>query len=171
MSWHTNAILIKSDLSDDYDGLFEKLGLEGGEAGGRVSFDDAASSSNEGVAIATVKVWTALFSNLALLMVDGKGLAKIAKKADVFQMTLEGASGTAGFTWWTGGKVIREWMRQDGKAFTNEGKPLPGEKKAFAKNDDEQGVLQMLMALTLPLKDLQGIEYEMYSFPADVMFG
>jgi hypothetical protein len=171
MSWHTNAILIKSDLSDDYDGLFEKLGLEGGEAGGKVSFDDAACSSNEGVAIATVKGWTALFSNLVLLMIDEKGLARIAKKADVFQMTLEGTSGTAGFTWWKGGKVIRNWMRQDGKVVTNEGKPLPGEKKAFAKKDDEQGVLQMLMALTLPLKDLQGIEYEMYSFPEDVMFG
>jgi len=50
MSWHTNAILIKSDLSDDYDGLFDKLGLEGGETKGTVTFDDAASSSNEGVA-------------------------------------------------------------------------------------------------------------------------
>jgi hypothetical protein len=48
---------------------------------------------------------------------------------------------------------------------------LPEEKKAFAKRDDEQGVLQMLMALTLPMKDLQGLKYRMYEFPEDVMFG
>jgi len=118
-----------------------------------------------------VKGWTALFGNMVLFMVDDKALAKIAKKADVFQMTLEGSSGTAGFTWWAGGKVIRNWMRQEDKVMKNEGKPLPEEKKAFAKNDDEQSVLQMLMALTLPFKDLQGIEYQMYSFPEDVMFG
>lgn len=171
MSWHTNAILIKSDFSDDYDGLFEKLGLEGGEREGSVSFDDAASRFNEGVAIVTVKGWTALFGSMVLFMVDDKGLAKIAKKADVFQMTLEGTSATAGFTWWSGGKVVRNWMRQDGKVIKNEGKPLPEEKKAFAKIDDEQAVLQMLMSLTLPFKDLQGKKYQMYSFPEDVMFG
>jgi hypothetical protein len=128
MSWHTNAILIKSDLSKDYEGLFEKLGLEGGEAAGEISFDDAAASDNEGVAVATVKGWTALFGSMVLFMVDDKGLAKIAKKADVFQLTLEGASATAGFTWWSGGKVVRNWMRQDGKVLKNEGKPARGEK-------------------------------------------
>jgi hypothetical protein len=171
MSWHTNAVVIKSDFSDDYEGLFEQLGLKGGEAGGAVSFDDAASLFNEGVAIGTVNGWTALFGSMVLFMIDDKGLAKISKKANVFQMILEGTSGTAGFTWWVNGKAIRNWMRQDDKLIKNEGKPLPEEKKAFAKNDDEQAVLQLLMSLTLPLKDLQGIEYKTYSFPEDVMFG
>ena len=165
MSWHTNAILIQRDYSDDYEGLFEKLGLEDGEAAGKVSFDDASSNSNEGVAIATVNGWTVLFGSMVLFMVDDDALAKIAKKADVFHMVLEGTSATAGFTWWTGGKLVRKWMRQDGKLIKNEGKPLAEEKKAFAKIDDEQAVLQMLMSLTLPWKDVQGSKYRMYSFP------
>jgi hypothetical protein len=165
MSWHTNAILIKRDYSDDYDGLLEKLALKGGVAESVVSFEDASSGSNEGVAVGTVDGWTVLFGTYVLLTVDSDVVAKIAKKCEIFQMNLEGASGTAGFTWWAGGKVVRDWMCQDGEVVTNEGKPLPAEKKAFAKKDSEEGVLEMLMALTVPWKKLLATEFRMYAFP------
>jgi hypothetical protein len=171
MSWHTNAILIKGDFSKDYPGLLAKLGLQGAQAGEIVSFDDAASTFNDNVAIGAVDGWTALWGNMALFMINGKALAKIAKKADVFQMMLEGTSGTAGFSWYSGGKIIRDWMRQEGKIVKNEGKPLAVEKKAFANRDDEQAVLHLLMGLTIPLKKLQAIQYQMYGFSEDALFG
>jgi hypothetical protein len=165
MSWHTNALFIRGNFSDDYDRLLKKLALEGAVAGSMVSFEDASSSFNDGVAVGTVNDWAVLFGTFVLLTVDVDAVAKIAKKCDIFQMTLEGASGTAGFTWWSGGKVVRSWMCQDGEVVTNEGKPLPAEKKAFVKNDGEQGVLQMLLSLTVPWKELQATEFRMYSFP------
>jgi hypothetical protein len=171
MSWHTNAVLIKADFSRDYSGLLAKLGLQGAEAGEKVSFDDAAPTFNEGVAVGTVGGWTALWGNMALYMVDDKRLTKIARKADIFQMMLEGTSGTAGFTWYTGGKMVRDWMRQEDKIVKNQGEPLAEEKKAFTKRDDEQAVLHLLMSLTLPLKKLQTIEYQMYEFSEDALFG
>jgi hypothetical protein len=171
MSWHTNAILIKADFSADYRGLLEKLGLHGAEAGAMVSLDDAASASSEGVAAGTTGGWTALWGNLALYMIDQDGLAGIAQQADVFQMTLEGASGTAGFTWWIGGKVVRDWMRQAGEVIKKVGKRLPQEKEAFADSDDEQAVLEMLVRLTLPWEELEAISYRMYEFSEDALFG
>jgi hypothetical protein len=171
MSWHTNAILIKGDFSKDYPGLLAKLGLPGARAGEKVSFDDAASASNDGVAVGTAEGWTALWGNLALYMIDDKALARIARKADVFQMMLEGTSGTAGFSWYTGGKMVRDWMRQEDRIVKNEGKPLAEEKKAFTRRDDEQAVLRLLMGLTLPLNKLQAIRYRVYEFPEDALFG
>jgi hypothetical protein len=171
MSWHTNAILVKADLSKDYAGLFNQLGLNGAEPGGMVSFDAAAATFNEGVAVAILEGWTALWGNMALFMINKEGVAEIARKAEVFEMTLEGTSDTAGFTWWTGGKRTRKWLRQGGKVVTNEGAPLPAEKEAFAANDDEQAVLCVLAALTLPLKKLQEIKYQMYAVPDEVLFG
>jgi hypothetical protein len=171
MSWHTNAILLRADFSEDYPGLLKQLGLRGAEAGEEVSFDDAAAGSNDGVAAATVDGWTALWGNLALYMIDEKGLARIARKTEVFQLMLEGASDTAGFTWWSGGKMVRDWMRQAGEVIKNEGAPLPQEKKAFANKDDEQAVLQLLMSLTMPLKKLQAVEYQLYEFPEGTLFG
>jgi hypothetical protein len=165
LSWHTSAILIHSDLSGDYDGLLARLGLNGGEPREVVPFDDAVSLSNEGVAVGTVDGWTALWGIVPLMMIEDEGLAEIAEEADVFQMLLEGTSDTAGFTWWTGGKAVRDWMRQDGEVCRDEGKPLRQEKKAFTKNSDEQAILQLLMSLTLPLKRLQAIRYQMYEFP------
>ena len=112
-----------------------------------------------------------MWGNMALYMVDDKRLTKIARKADIFQMMLEGTSGTAGFTWYTGGKMVRDWMRQEDKIVKNQGEPLAEEKKAFTKRDDEQAVLHLLMSLTLPLKKLQTIEYQMYEFAEDALFG
>jgi hypothetical protein len=171
MSWHTTAILIKSDFSGDFPGLLDKLGLHGAEPGGRVSFDEASSVSNDGVAAGTVDGWTALWGSVALFMVDDNELAKIAKKADVFHMILEGASGSAGFSWYSGGKLVRDWMRQEGKIINNQGTPLPGEKKAFANRDDEQAVLHLLMSLTGSLKRLDAIQYQMFEFSEGTLFG
>lgn len=165
MSWHTSAILINADMSKDLDSLFETLGIGGAEAGESVSFEDASSPSSEGVAVGFVDGWTVLWGNLALLMIDDDGVAEFAKSADVFQMTLEGASGTAGFTWYAGGRLTRDWMRQEGELLKNRGKKLPEEKDAFATHDDEQAVWQILIALTVPYKKLETISYQLYSLP------
>jgi hypothetical protein len=171
MSWHTSALLIKADFSKNHFNLFKMLGLNGGEASEIVSFDDASSGSNDGLALGSVAGWTALWGALEMVwLIDDRRLDKLAKKADIFWMILEGTSDTAGFTWWTGGKKVRDWMSQAGEVIKNEGKALPEEKKAFAKKDEEQGVLQMLMSLTLPLKSLEAIQYQMYEFPEDAVF-
>jgi hypothetical protein len=171
MSWHTSAILIKADFSKQHMKLFKTLDLNGAEVGDMISFEEATATDNEGVAIGTVDGWTALWGNTALYMVDDEGLASIAKKATIFQMTLEGTSSTAGFSWWTGGTRIRDWMRQDGKVIKNEGKPLPEENAAFTKRDDEQAVLQILCKLTVPFERLEAIEYQLYGFDEEALFG
>ena len=168
MSWHTSAILLKADYSKDYPSLLKKLGLDGAEPGGVMSFEEASSSHNEGVAVGTVNGWTGVWG-MILTMIDDRAVAKLAKKTDVFQMVLEGASDTAGFTWWTGGKRVRDWLRQQGKLFKNDGTPLPQEKKAFTKRDDEQAVLQMLLSLTLPLEQLEAIPYQMFEVSEDLL--
>src|SRR5262249_47384861 len=117
------------------------------------------------------KGWTVLIGNMTLYMVDDEALAKIAKKADVFQMILEGTSDTAGFTWGTGGKLVRGLMIQDCNVIRDEGKLLPEEIKAFADNDNEQAVLQMLNTLTVSMEELEHIKYQKYSFPEELMFG
>jgi len=166
MSWHTTGQLIKADLSADYPALLQKLGLNAVATGDTISFDDATSSSNEDIAIAAVDGWTALWSNIGLLMVDSDGVAELARTADVFQLVLEGASDTAGFSWWTG-RLVRDWMRQAGDVVKDEGKPLPQEKKAFAGNDDEQAVLSLLTRLTLPYERLEAVEYEVFELSYD----
>lgn len=169
MSWHTNGILIHADFSGDFPGLLDKLGLQGSEPVEVVSFDDATAGDSEGVAVGFVDGWTALWGSFALLGVDEDQLAKIAKKSNVFQLLLEGASGTAGFTWWANGKRLRDWMSQEGEVFKNEGTPLPDEKKSFAKRDHEQGVLQLLTSLTVPIKRLQSIDYQMFELSEDML--
>ena len=170
MSWHATALVINADYSMDHAGLLSKLGFDGAEAGDAISFDDAASSDNDGVAIGTADGWTILVGSLMLMIVDPDGLAEVAKTADVFQMILEGASDTAGFTWYSGGKLKREWMSQEGEVFKNEGTPLPEEKKAFGKRkiDSEQAVLALAEALTLPYEKWESAEYTLYDLPEDV---
>ena len=170
MSWHAGAIIIRGDHSADPVGLLERLGLPGAEAGGPVSLDEAASLDNEGVAIGAGHGWTALWGGLALYAVDDEGVAELAKTADVFQMMLEGASDTAGFSWWTGGKRVRDWLVQAGEAIKNAGKKLPEEKKAFVGRDHEQGVLYLMERLTLPYEKLESIRYRMYQFPDGELF-
>jgi hypothetical protein len=167
MSWHTNGVLIHEDYSTDVDGLLRKLGFHGAVPDQTASFDDATSGNNEDIAVGVVDGWTAVWGSVALYGVDDEGLAKIARKADIFELLLEGTSGTAGFKWWTGGKRVRNWMSLEGEEFKNDGRPLPEEKKAFAKRDHEQAVLQLLTSLTLPLKRLTSIEYRMYKIPDD----
>jgi hypothetical protein len=170
MSWHTTALLIRKDYSKDFSALLATLGLEGAELDGLTTFDEATSSANDGIAIGYADGWTVLWGNVTLLFVDQDAIEKIAKKTDVFTMILEGASDTAGFTWYTGGKQVRDWMRQAGEIIENVGRALPIEKKAFAKNDDEQAVLQIMLQLTLSLEALEGIRYEQYNL-SDALFG
>ncbi|HVK07763.1 MAG TPA: hypothetical protein VM597_03190 [Gemmataceae bacterium] len=167
MSWNTTGLLIKADHSADYPGLLRKLDLAATETGETVSFDEAASSSNEGVAVATVDGWTALWGSIGLLMVDDDGVAELARSADVLQLVLAGASDTAGFTWWKDGKVARDWMRQGGRMVKEQGKPLPQETAAFAGADDEQAILRLLESLTLPYERLESVEYEMFELSFD----
>jgi hypothetical protein len=168
MSWHTNAILIRADLSKDYPAMFDMLGLGGAQPGELVSLEDASSALSECVAVGTIEDWTVLWGNMALYMIAEGGVANLAKTADVFQMILEGASGTAGFTWYTCGGLARDWMRQDGEIIKDEGNPLPEEQNAFADQDDEQAVWQLLVALTLPYEKLEAIRYQMYALPDEV---
>jgi len=170
MSWHTNALLIRGDQTADVVGLLEALGLPGAEPGGRVSLDEAASFDNEGVAVGAGHGWTALWGGLALFAVDDNTIAELSKTTDIFQMMLEGASDTAGFSWWTGGKRVRDWLSQAGADVKNDGKPLPEEKKAFAGRDHEQGVLNLMERLTLPYEKLESIRYRMYEVPDGELF-
>jgi hypothetical protein len=170
MSWHASAILIRGDHTADIVGLLESLGLPGAEPGGRVSLDEAASLDNEGVAVGAGHGWTALWGGLALFAVDDDGVAELAKTADVFQMMLEGASDTAGFSWWVGGKRVRDWLVQAGESVKNAGKKLPQEKAAFAGRDHEQAVLNLMERLTLPYEKLESIRYRMYELPEGELF-
>jgi hypothetical protein len=169
MSWHATALFIKADYSMDHVGLLSKLGFDGAEGAGEISFDDAASSSNDGVAIGTADGWTILVGSLMLMTVDPDGVAAIAESADVFEMILEGASDTAGFTCYSGGKLKRDWMSQEGEVIKDEGAPLPEEKKAFGKSkrDGEQAVLALAEALTLPYEKWESAEYTLYELPED----
>jgi hypothetical protein len=169
MSWHTTGLLIKADHSNDYPGLLQKLGLAATETGETVSFDEATSVSNEGVAVATVDGWTALWSCIGMLMVDDDGVVDLARSADVLQVVLEGASATAGFTWRTGGRTVRDWMRQGGDVVKDEGEPLPEEQSAFTGADDEQAILRLLESLTLPYDRLESVEYQMFELSLDDM--
>lgn len=171
MSWHTNAIVIKGDYSADYPSLFEKLGLTGANRGGAVSFKEASSTFSEGVGAATVEGWTGLWGNMALLMISNEAVGEATKDTVAFQMILEGTSDTAGFTLWKNGKVIRQWMRQAGEMVKEEGDPLPEEKDAFADDDDEQAVLQLLERFTLPMEKFMNAPYQMYNFPEEALFG
>jgi hypothetical protein len=168
MSWHTNAILIRADFSDNYPALLAALGLPEVSRAGPISFDDATSSASEGVAVGYADGWTVLWGNRALLiMIDEAGLARLARTADVFQMTLEGSSGTAGFTWHAGGEKVRDWLRVADEVLKDEGQPLAVEAAAFSDQDDQQALFGILQLLTLRYSTFAAIEYEMYEYPDD----
>src|SRR6476646_7678347 len=122
MSWHTGAVLIHRDYSADVVGLLGTLGIPGAEPGGPISFEEASSSDNEGVAVGHGHGWTALWGGVPLWGVSDDGLADVARSADVFWMLLEGASDTAGFSWWTDGKRARDWLCQAGETIKDEGR-------------------------------------------------
>jgi hypothetical protein len=171
MSWHTGAILIRGDHSADVVGLLDTLGMPGAVPGEPVSLEEASSLDNEGVAVGCGHGWTALWGCLPIWGVSEDGLAAVARSADVFWMLLEGASDTAGFAWWTGGKRVRDWLSQAGDAVKDEGKRLPPEKAAFAGRDHEQAVLNLMERLTLPYDQLESIDYRQYSVPDGDLFG
>ena len=109
MSWHTNGVLIHADYSRDIPGLLKKLGIEGAEKlDETVSFEDATSSEMESLAVGCVDGWTCLFSSVAIFLIDDDELAKIAKKADVFTLTLEGSSGYPGVDYATSPRLVQD---------------------------------------------------------------
>lgn len=163
MPWHTNGVLIHADYSKDIPGLLEKLGIEGAEElDEAVSFEDATSSEMEALAVGCVDGWTCLFSSVAIFLIDDDELAKIAKKADIFSLTLEGSSGAAGFEWWTKGKQVRKHMVVEGDVTVNEGKPLAEEKKVAKEEDDEQRVLMLMETLAVPYEKLAKTEFAVF---------
>lgn len=164
MSWHTNALLIHRDFSGNYEELFERLGLVGAEEVDQIDFDDAASSTNEGIAIATIEGWTTLWGGIMMFMIDSDQLTEIAKEGDVFEMMLEGASGTAGFTWYSKGRQVRDYLSQGGETINDDGKPLPIEAAAFSSGDEEQAVLQIMEKMTLPFSTLSNATYQLFEF-------
>ena len=164
MSWHTNAVLIRKDFTGNYAALFDRLGLVGAEEDAQIDFDEAASSSNEGIAIATIDGWTALWGGLPMFMLDTEQLPKISEQGDVFEMILEGASGTAGFSWYSLGNKVRDYLSQGGEIINNEGKPLAIEDAAFSIGDEEEAVLQIMEKMTLSLSRLSNATYTLFKF-------
>ncbi len=77
-------------------------------------------------------------------------LAEISSDCAVFEMMLEGSSGTAGFSWYTGGEKVREYLSQAGEIIKDEGTQLAAEGEGFAEDDAEQAVLDLMTQLTLP---------------------
>lgn len=170
MSWHAGAVLIRGDHTADVVGLLNTLGITGAEPGEPISFEEASSSDNPGVAVGFGSGWTALWGCVPLWAVGDDELADVARSADVFWMLLEGASDTAGFSWWADGKRVRDWLCQAGEVVKDEGRRLPEERKAFADGDHEQAVLNLMERLTLPYAKLEAIEYRLYEVPEDEMF-
>lgn len=170
MSWHTNGILIKANYSTKHPTLFKQLGLPNGDPVGMISFDDAVSVQNEGLAVADSEGWTVLWGGLVLYLIEDSNIANMATGTEIFQITLEGGSGTAGFTLWSQGRKSRNWLRQSGQQLIEEGDPLACEQEALSNRDEEQAVLQILQSMTLPLEKLSAIPYQMYSFPPEVLF-
>lgn len=163
MSWHANAVLIHADYKGKYEELLTHLGFTGVDEADEIDFDEASSSSNDGVAVATVDGWTVLWGGMAMFSVN---LSEVSKKADAFELILEGCSGTAGFTWHSKGKIVREFLAQVGENIKDEGEPFPFEKDAFASDDHEQAVLEIMEKLTPSLERQSKATYTLFDVDA-----
>jgi hypothetical protein len=169
MSWHTSGTLIHADYSKDLPGLLEKLGVEGANLrDATISFEEATSVEIDGLGVAVVDGWTCLFGTMTMVLIDDEALARISKEADVFQITLEGSSGAAGFEWMTGGKSVRRWMIVEGDVTVNEGTPLPQEKLVANEKDDEQRMLLLMEKMTVPFKRLSETKFHAFECESEL---
>jgi hypothetical protein len=168
MSWHTSGIMIQVDRSDNIPILLDELGFPGAEYIGPISFDDATSvfdfSGSLGLSVATVDGWTSIWG--PIVVADEDALVSLSRQGRVFTCIMEGASGTYSFAVYENGSRLRQWMEQEGKVYGEEGEPLVEELEIFARTDDREGrILLLLEALTLPLGRLSDINYDSYRLP------
>jgi hypothetical protein len=162
MSWHTNGILIHSEFGKDPQRVLAALDVEADEFGSSISFDEAASSTHDGIAVGFIDGWTLIFGGIAMFEISSDKLAEISSDCAVFEMMLEGSSGTAGFNWYTGGEKVREYLSQAGEIIKDEGTQLAAEGEGFAEDDAEQAVLDLMTHLTLPFARINACQFTLF---------
>ena len=167
MSWHTGAILIRSDDLPGFPFLLGRLGFPGATEARPIDFDSATSATvlddegGLGAAAARVDGWASIWG--PMLVADPIALAELSRGGAAMTLLLEGASGTAGFEWFVDGELRRRWLVQAGELIEDEGEPLPEE--ADAPLDDEGRALHLLDRLALPVERLGAVDYTLYRFP------
>lgn len=169
MSWHSSAILIRSDDLPGAAFLLGRLGFPGATEAGSIDFDAATSAGvlddlegGLGAAVATVDGWVSIWG--PLLAADPVAVADLSRGGAALTLTLEGASGTAGFEWFRDGALRRRWLVQAGAVLDDEGEPLAEEAEA-PDGYPEGRVLDLLERLVLPVGRLGAVEYTLYRFP------
>jgi hypothetical protein len=172
VSWHTSAVLIGVDRSSSLPGFLDELGFPGATRVRSVSFEEASGLGDPDgpltLAVATVDGWTSIWG--PLLIADGEALLRASRLGPVFTLILEGASGTSSFELYRDGSRVRLRLEQGGEVLKEEGEPLAEEREAFGEDDDgdgEQGILNLMEALTLPFDRLSSVEYDLYELPFD----
>ncbi len=169
MSWHTGAILIRSDDLPGFPFLLGRLGFPGATEDRPIDFDSATSlmaiddlEGGLGAAAAKVDGWASIWG--PMVVADPIALAELSRGGAAMTLLLEGASGTAGFEWFVDGVLRRRWLVQSGEMIEDAGEPLPEE--ADAPDDDPEGrALHLLGRLALPVERLGAVDYTLYHFP------
>ncbi len=169
MSWHTSAILIRSDELPGRPFLLGRLGFPGATEDGPIGFGAATSAGalddpdgGLGAAVASVDGWVAIWG--PFLIADPDSLADYSRGGAALTVMLEGATGTAGFEWFLDGTLRRRWLMQEGAVIEDEGEPLP-EEDGTTDDDPEGRVLHLLGRLAVPVERLGEAEYSLYRFP------
>jgi hypothetical protein len=169
MSWHTSAILIRSESPPDHVLLLGQLGFPGATEIGPIDFEEATSigifdtlGDRLGAAVASVDGWISIWG--PLLVADSDAVADLSRGGAALTLILEGASGTAGFEWFRDGTLLRRWLVQGGDFIHDEGDPL-AEESAASTYDPEGRVLFLLERLAVPLMRLDAAAYTLYSLP------
>jgi hypothetical protein len=162
MSWHTNAIFIRSDFERRPENVLRALGLDSELVESDLGFEEASSSSNDDIGVGFANDWTVIFGGVQMFSIDSPRLLEISKDSDVFEMMLEGSSGTAGFTWYSNGENVREYLSQEGEAINDEGEKLELEIGLAPNEDAEQFVLELMTRLTIPMPVLWSIRFSIF---------
>ena len=152
MSWHTNFIAIKN-FDESTEKLIKRLLVSiNTDSCQKISFDDAGKSNVQGVAAGKIADWNILFSPQLFLMptwllTDGfqseifkqlkefqSDLISMSQKYDILTCILEGVSGTYGYSFYSGGEIIREALFQEGELIGEFGENLPGEEEKYGED-------------------------------------
>lgn len=168
MSWHTSAVLIGVDRSQDIPTFLEELGFAGAVFLRSVDFEEATGLGDLDapmtVAAAAVDGWTALWG--PILVADQEALLRASRQGPAFTLLMEGASGTYGFEMFRNGAKARARLEQGGEAIYNEGEPLPEEAEIFQRiEDDESRLLELMGRVAVPFERLSAVEYDLYELP------
>jgi hypothetical protein len=168
MSWHSAALFINRDASDDLHGFLEHLGFVGLELRGPVDEDEAGSIHLNGVAIACHNGWTIVYNTPDMfgsgILCDlnkppwrslwpkpvEKRLVDLSAGSKIVGFLLEGATGTYGFAWHVGGRRLRLFLHHKSEVVFDEGKPLKGERPPLAKvpiHELEGAILRLTFSL------------------------